>query len=116
MPGPYLAEFRARAVALVRAGDNENAGLSDIPTGVAAEGEAHRRPGADAVFESACDFVDWPVVPIRVLSGGGDRFFPLDFRRGVARDRLNLEPEVVPGGHLIALSNPDSVAYYLPHR
>lgn len=90
--------------------------LHDVPPEVAAEGEAHQRPEANAVFASACDFVDWPAVPIRVLTGGGDRFFSLDFQRGVARDRLSLEPDVVPGGHLIALSNPRGVADYLLHR
>ncbi|RAN69472.1 alpha/beta hydrolase [Bacillus sp. SRB_336] len=90
--------------------------LHDIPTEVAAAGERHQRPEANAVFESACDFVDWPAVPIRVLSGEGDRFFPLDFQRRVARDRLGLEPDAVPGGHLIALSNPNCVADYLLRR
>lgn len=90
--------------------------LHDVPAEVAAEGEAHQRPEANTVFASACDFVDWPAIPIRVLTGGGDRFFPLDFQRAVARDRLSLWPEAIPGGHLIALSNPDGVADYLLHR
>lgn len=90
--------------------------LHDVPPEVAAEGETHQRPEANAVFESACDFVDWPALPIRVLSGAGDRFFPLDFQRRVARDRLNLEPDAVAGGHLIALSNPNGVADYLLRR
>ncbi|HEY5320612.1 MAG TPA: alpha/beta hydrolase [Galbitalea sp.] len=89
--------------------------LHDVPPEVAAAGEAHQRPEANAVFGSACDFVDWPAIPIRVLTGEGDRFFPLDFQRRVARDRLGLEPDVVPGGHLIALSNPNGVADYLLH-
>lgn len=49
---------------------------------------------------------------IRVLTGEGDRFFPLDVQRRVTRDRLGL----VPGGHLIALSNPDGVVDYLLRR
>lgn len=44
-----------------------------------AAGEKHQRPEANAVLESVCDFVDWPAIQIRVLSGEGDRFFPLDF-------------------------------------
>ena len=90
--------------------------LHDVPPDVAAEGEAQQRPEANAVFESACDFVEWPAIPIRVLSGEGDRFFPFDFQGRVARDRLSLEPDPVPGGHLIALSNPDGLADYLLHR
>ena len=87
--------------------------LHDVPPDVAAEGQRHERPEADAVFGSACDFVQWPAVPTRVLAGEGDRFFPLDFQRRVARQRLGLEPDVLPGGHLIALSNPEGVADYL---
>lgn len=90
--------------------------LHDVPPEVAAAGETHQRPEANAVFGSACDFVDWPAIPTRVLTGERDRFFPLDFQRGVARDRLGLEPDTVPGGHLIALSNPNGVADYLLHR
>lgn len=105
LAGGYSAEF-----------DLTTYFLHDVPPEVVAEGESHQRPEADAVFESACDFADWPAIPIRVLGGEGDRFFPLDFQRIVARDRLNLEPDAVPGGHLIALSNPDGLADYLLHR
>jgi pimeloyl-ACP methyl ester carboxylesterase len=87
--------------------------LHDVPPEVAAEGESHQRQEANAVFESTCDFTEWPGIPIRVLAGADDRFFPLDFQRRLARERLDLAPDVVPGGHLIALSNPDGVADYL---
>lgn len=87
--------------------------LHDVPPEVVAEGEGHERPEGNAVFESVCDFTEWPGIPIRVLAGKEDRFFPLEFQRKVARQRLGLEPDVVPGGHLIALSNPDGVTNYL---
>ena len=87
--------------------------LHDVPPEVAAAGESHVRSEANAVFESVCDFEEWPGIAIRVLAGSGDRFFPLDFQRRIARERLGLEPDVMPGGHLIALSNPDGVANYL---
>ena len=45
-------------------------------------------------------------MPTRVLAGRDDRFFPLDFQRRVARQRLGTEVYVVPGGHLVALSRP----------
>jgi pimeloyl-ACP methyl ester carboxylesterase len=41
-----------------------------------------------------------------VISGRDDRLFPLEFQRRVAQDRLGLEVDVVPGGHLAALSYP----------
>jgi hypothetical protein len=37
---------------------------------------------------------------------GNDRFFPLEFRRRVARDRLGIDVEAVPGGHLAGLAHP----------
>ena len=84
--------------------------LHDVPPGVAADGEAHQRPEADAVFASPCEFDAWPDIPIRVIAGADDRFFPAEFQRRVAKERLGLEPEVIPGGHLVALSQPGAVA------
>ena len=101
----YSAEF-----------DTDTYFLHDVPPEVAAEGAPYQRPEANAVFESACDFTDWPRIPTRVLAGEADRFFPLDFQRRIARGRLGMEPDVVPGGHLLALANPDGVANYLLGR
>jgi pimeloyl-ACP methyl ester carboxylesterase len=89
--------------------------LHDVPPAVAAEGERYQRPEAEAVFQSVCDFKAWPATPIRVLSGADDRFFPADFQRRVAQERLGIEPDVHPGGHLIALAQPRLVAEYLLH-
>jgi pimeloyl-ACP methyl ester carboxylesterase len=55
----------------------------------------------------------WPAVPIRVLAGTDDRFFPVAFQRRVAEQRLGVTADALPGGHLIALSNPTGVANYL---
>ena len=38
-----------------------------------------------------------------------DRFFPYDFQRRVAEERLGLIAEQVPGGHLCALSQPEAL-------
>lgn len=96
--------------------DAETYFLHDVPAEVIAEGEPHQRSEAHAVFESVCDFPEWPRIPTRVLTGKSDRFFPLDFQRRVARERLGVGPDVVPGGHLLALANPVGVADYLLHR
>ena len=84
--------------------------LHDVPPGVVADGEAHHRDEADAVFGSPCAFDAWPDIPVRVVAGAGDRFFPAEFQRRVARERLDLALELVPGGHLAALSQPEAVA------
>lgn len=87
--------------------------LHDVDPAVAAEGQPFQRPEADAVFASACDFTAWPDIPVRVLSGAADRFFPVEFQQRIARERLCTEPDVLPGGHLIALSQPDALSKYL---
>jgi pimeloyl-ACP methyl ester carboxylesterase len=93
--------------------DVETYFLHDIASELIAEGESHQRNEADAVFESVCNFVAWPDVPNHVLVGADDRFFPADFQRRVARDRLGVDADVLPGGHLIAQANPSGVAKYL---
>lgn len=87
--------------------------LHDVDAAVAAEGERHQRFEADVAFESVCDFTAWPAVGIRVLAGDGDRFFPVALQRRVARDRLGIEVDVLPGGHLLPLVQPRLVADYL---
>jgi pimeloyl-ACP methyl ester carboxylesterase len=78
----------------------------DVPSEVVAEGEPYARDEADIVFAQPCEFEEWPAVPTRVLVAGDDRFFPPDFQARVARERLQVEVDVLPGGHLVALSRP----------
>jgi pimeloyl-ACP methyl ester carboxylesterase len=87
--------------------------LHDVPPEVVATGAPHQRPEAGSVFGSVCDFGAWPSVPIRVVAGADDRFFPVEFQRALARDRLGVEADVLPGGHLIALAQPARLADYL---
>ncbi len=87
--------------------------LHDVDAEVAAEGEQHQRSEADIAFESVCDFEAWPAIRIRVLAGRDDRFFPVGLQRRVARDRLGVEADVLPGGHLLPLVQPQLVAAYL---
>ena len=91
--------------------------LHDVQPSVAAEGESHQRPEADAVFASRCEFESWSSMPtVRAVGGVDDRFFPIDFQRRVARDRLGIDLDVLPGGHLIALAQPAPLVDYLSHR
>ena len=84
--------------------------LHDVPPEIVAQGEAHIRDEADIVFAEPCRFKAWPAVPIHAIAGRDDRFFPLDFQRRVVEERLHIKVDVLPGGHLIALSNPRGVA------
>jgi Alpha/beta hydrolase family len=87
--------------------------LHDVPPDIAAAGEPYQRPEADVAFGSPCDFSGWPPVTIRAVAGADDRFFPAGFQRALARDRLGIEADVLPGGHLMALSHPAELAAYL---
>ncbi|MEN0128401.1 MAG: alpha/beta hydrolase [Brevundimonas sp.] len=81
----------------------------DVPADLVRESAAHDGPETDAAFAEAVDFA-WPDAPVRVVAARDDRVFPLDLQRRIARDRLRVEPVVVPGGHLAPLSHPIEVA------
>lgn len=87
--------------------------LHDVPPDVVASGADQKHAESDAVFGTPCDFTAWPPVPTRVVAGADDRLFPAGFQRAVARERLGIEADVLPGGHLIALSQPGRLADYL---
>ncbi|HEX4018310.1 MAG TPA: alpha/beta fold hydrolase [Frankiaceae bacterium] len=70
------------------------------------------RDETDAVFGSRCEFTSWPS-PIRVLAGADDRLFPAQFQARIAQERLGVDADVLPGGHLIAMAQPQAVAHYL---
>jgi hypothetical protein len=85
----------------------------DVPAEVLAtatpKGEQSQRP-----FRDLCPVVTWPAATA-VVSGRDDRFFPLEFQRALARSRLGVDPVVVPGGHLMALSQPEHLTAAILH-
>lgn len=82
----------------------------DVPPEVQAEVFSHAEPRQSAgPFSDPWPLAGWPEVPTLVLSGRDDRLFPLTFQQRVARERLHLEPEVIPGGHLVAYSQPEAL-------
>ncbi len=86
--------------------------LHDLPPDVLAEvttSGAEQEP-ADSLFSSAFDLPRWPDVPTTALAARGDRFFPYEFQRHIAKERLGLTVEPIPGGHLCAFSQPDALA------
>ena len=87
--------------------------LHDVDAEVVAEGQQYQRSEADIAFASVCDFTKWPATATRVLAGADDRFFPVGLQRRVARERLGVEADVLPGGHLLPLVQPRLVADYL---
>lgn len=87
--------------------------LHDVPEDVARAGESDQRPEAKIVFQQPCAFERWPDIPTHVLVGKDDRFFPNDFQKRVASERLGKPVREVPGGHLAALSYPRELANVL---
>ncbi len=93
--------------------DMETYFLHDVDAEIAAAGRPHQRSEADIAFQSVCDFTAWPAIDIHVLAGADDRFFPVGLQCRVARDRLGVTADVLPGGHLLPLVQPHLVADYL---
>jgi pimeloyl-ACP methyl ester carboxylesterase len=87
--------------------------LHDIPEPLKADMAAGDREPVDTPFGQPCTFETWPDVPTHVLVGADDRLFPAEFQRRIAQERLGIESEVMPGGHLVAKSRPAEVAQRL---
>lgn len=83
--------------------------LHDVPEAVLRTGPPRAREQTETVFSERCGFAHWPKVPIHVIASAADRFFPLEFQRRVARERLKTDIDVIPGGHLVALSNSEAL-------
>ena len=85
--------------------DMDDAFFHDVPDdvkAVAMEEEAQ----SETPLAEPWPLEKWPDVPTRFVQGRDDRFFPLGFQRRVVRERLGIELDEVPGGHLVALSRP----------
>jgi len=84
--------------------------LHDVDPHVAAENERFQGAPGSGMFTEPWPLERWPDVPTTVLAPAGDRLFPLEFQRRVARERLSLEIHEMPGGHLPMLSRPRELA------
>jgi Alpha/beta hydrolase family len=84
--------------------------LHDVDPEVARENERFSGAPGAGMFSEPWPLESWPDVPTRVLVPREDRLFPLAFQRHLARERLGLEVEEIPGGHLSMLSRPGGLA------
>jgi pimeloyl-ACP methyl ester carboxylesterase len=80
--------------------------LHDLPPDVVSDSARNAREQSGRMFGTPAAFDQWPDVPTHVIVGRDDRIFPAEFQCRVARERLDLEPDVIPGGHLLALARP----------
>jgi pimeloyl-ACP methyl ester carboxylesterase len=89
----------------------EEAFFHDVPTDVRAEASSRPQPDQSSrPFADPWPLARWPAVRTRVVQGRDDRMFTLDFQRRVTRERLDLDVDEVPGGHLCMLSRPVELA------
>jgi len=84
--------------------------LHDVDPEVARENERFSGAPGAGMFSEPWPLETWPDVPTRVLVPREDRLFPLAFQRRLARERLGLEIDEIPGGHLSMLSHPGELA------
>ena len=82
----------------------------DLPAELAGEALRRGKDQSGTPFEDPWPLAAWPNVSTKVLLSRGDRFFPPEFQRRVARDRLGVIPDEMDGGHLVALSRPHELA------
>ena len=86
----------------------------DVPRAVTEAVFARPEPRqADRPFGEPWPLDAWPAVPTSAITGRHDRLFPEPLQRAYLRDRLGIEPSVIEGGHLVALSNPRGLAELL---
>jgi hypothetical protein len=84
--------------------------LHDVDPDVARANERFQGAPGEGMFIEPWPLSAWPDVPTRVLAPRGDRLFPLEFQRRVARERLGLEVDEMDGGHVAMLSRPRELA------
>jgi len=83
----------------------------DVPRALAEESMGRERAHpSEASMAAPWPLAAWPDVPTRFVVCTQDRFFPPDFLRRLAAERLDVTPDEIAGGHCVALSRPKEVA------
>ncbi|MBT2494402.1 alpha/beta hydrolase [Microbacterium sp. ISL-59] len=113
----YVAAAEAQAAIDGGLTGNEDPYVSfynDVPRELADEAlrqeRAHPSPAA---MEAPWPLEEWPDVPTRFIVFADDRFFPPRFLRYLARERLGVVADEIPGGHCAMLSRPVELAELL---
>jgi pimeloyl-ACP methyl ester carboxylesterase len=84
--------------------------LHDVAPEVVEESANHIPEQSMTPMSQPWPLESWPEIPTRVLIGGDDRLFPAEFQLRLAEERLGIRGDVIPGGHMVALSRPGEVA------
>jgi pimeloyl-ACP methyl ester carboxylesterase len=84
--------------------------LHDTPSELVADAQARERDQAEAPLAQPWPLPAWPDVPTKVLVTRDDRCFPVEFMRRVAKDRLGVTADEMPGDHMPMLGHPADLA------
>ena len=84
--------------------------LHDVEPGLAAEALRRSRDQAGRPMDEPWPLDSWPEVETRYLALRDDRCFPAAFMREMARERLGIEADEMPGSHCAFLSRPEELA------
>jgi len=84
--------------------------LHDVDPEVIRDTERFSGAPGEGMFTEPWPLATWPDVRTRVLVPTGDRLFPPSFQRRVAGERLGIEIDEMPGGHLPMLARPLELA------
>jgi pimeloyl-ACP methyl ester carboxylesterase len=94
--------------------DEQESFWHDVPPEVLEKFAARGpRPQSQRPFDDSWTATRWRSLPIVVVAAENDRLFPLRFMQGLSRERLGVEPVLVPTGHWPALAAPDILAHLL---
>ena len=82
----------------------------DVPRALAEEALSKERSESHTAYHSPWPLDAWPAVPTRFVLCTEDRFFPPEFMRRIAAERLGITPDEIAAGHCVALSHPKELA------
>jgi len=91
-------------------GDETSLFLHDVEPGLAAEALRRGRDQSGRPMDDPWPLDSWPDVETRYLALGDDRFLPAAWTREMARERLGIEADEMPGSHCAFLSRPEELA------
>jgi pimeloyl-ACP methyl ester carboxylesterase len=110
LPGESADEMFEHTGWHMAEGDTVALFYHDVPEELAREAMSHGRRQSATAGSEPWPLAAWPDIPTRVVIGGQDRFFPPSWLGRVVRERLEIEPDVIDGGHCPALSRPTELA------
>jgi pimeloyl-ACP methyl ester carboxylesterase len=83
----------------------------DVSPDLAAEAMRRARDHpSDRAYQEPWPLDAWPDTPTHFLLCRDDRLFPADWMRGLVKERLDLTPDEIDGGHCVMLSRPAELA------